>query len=159
MFKVVYFSRGGNTKKIAEAIARELKVTAEDVKTDTVLPRDAFVVLGSGCYLTQIGGDMQEFIKKNDFAGRQVAIFGTSGSNLGIEISAMERLLRDKGATIAGKFHCRGKLGFIGVGHPSSGDIEEAREFARHLSEVEYEASDYDGDGREGTLAFVRVRN
>jgi len=33
MFEVVYFSRTGNTKKVAEAMAAELKVTAKDVKT------------------------------------------------------------------------------------------------------------------------------
>ena len=138
MFEVIYYSRSGNTKKVAEAIATELKVQARDVKTRPCIKKNSFVVLGSGCYLTQIGKEMTEFIKNNDFSGRQVAIFGTSGSGLGIEVSDLQGLLRDKGAIISGKFYCRGKAFFIGAGHPTNKDLQEAREFARQLTKVEY---------------------
>ena len=32
-YQVIYFSRKGGTKKVADAIASELSVNAEDVKT------------------------------------------------------------------------------------------------------------------------------
>ena len=76
MFEVIYYSNTGNTKKVAEAIATELGITAEHVKAKESLAKDSFLFLGSGCYVGKPGGIMQEFIKGNDFKGRQVALFG-----------------------------------------------------------------------------------
>ena len=47
MFEVVYYSMCGNTKKVAEVIAAELGVKAENVKTKQELDKDSFVFLGS----------------------------------------------------------------------------------------------------------------
>ena len=50
MFEVIYYSMTGNTKKVAEAIAAELDVSAEDVRTKGRLAKDSFLFLGSGRY-------------------------------------------------------------------------------------------------------------
>jgi len=50
MFEVVCCSRGGNTRKVAEAIANELGVSAKDIRTAGMVSREAFILLGSGNY-------------------------------------------------------------------------------------------------------------
>jgi len=134
MFEVVYYSMCGNTKKVAEAIAAELGVKAESVKAKRELAKESFVFLGSGCYASKPGGKLRKFIAENNFKGRQVALFGTSGSGEGAEVRVMEELLKPKGALIRGSFYCQGKSFFLFYrGHPSDEELTNAREFANEV--------------------------
>ena len=134
MFEVAYYSMTGNTKKVAEAIAKELGVKAESVKAKKELAKDSFVFLGSGCYASRPGGKLRKFIARNDFKGRQVALFGTSGGGKGDEVRAMEELLKPTGALIRGSFYCKGRaFFFLNWGHPSKEELANAREFANEM--------------------------
>ena len=137
MFEVVYYSLTGNTRRVAEAIATELDVAAEDVKAKDRLAEDSFVFLGAGKYGPLQGWGLKRFIDRNDFHGRKVALFGTSGDGTGREVGALEELAAAKGAEIAGSFHCRGEFLFlVNRGHPTSQDLANARRFAREMAEV-----------------------
>ena len=134
MFEVIYYSMTGNTKKLADAIATELDVAAEDVKTKGRLAEDSFVFLGAGLYGPLRGWGLRRFIDRNTFDGRKVVLFGTSGEGKGKEVGALEEAVTAKGAEIAGKFYCKGKfLFFVNPRHPSSEDLEMARAFAREI--------------------------
>ncbi len=137
MFEVVYYSMTGNTKKVAEAIAAELGVKAENVKQKKELDKDSFVFLGSGCYANKPGGKLRKFIAGNDFKGRQVALFGTSGDGKGSEVRAMEEMLREAGAVIKGSFYCKGRyFFFFNRKHPSREEMANAREFANEMKKL-----------------------
>ncbi|MBP1928969.1 flavodoxin I [Methanolinea mesophila] len=134
---VLVDSRGGNTRKVAEAIAGALGVTVGDLSAP--LPAGAKTLfLGSGTYGGKPGESMKKFIEANDFTGRKVALFGTSGGPPGAEkmIDAMAEDLSKKGAAIAGRFHCRGKFLFTNRGHPNAEDLENAKKFAREMAGV-----------------------
>jgi flavodoxin I len=134
MFEVVYYSLTGNTKKVAEAIAAELDVVAENVKSKSRLAEESFVFLGAGLYGPLWSWGFRRFIDRNRFDGRKVALFGTSGEGKGKEVGALEEAVTARGAEIAGKFYCKGKfLFFVNPRHPSSEDIEMARVFAREI--------------------------
>ncbi len=133
MFEVVYYSLSGNTKKVAEAIAAELEVKAEDVKTKEWLTKGSFVFLGSGCYASKPGKELQKFIAKNDFKGRQVALFGTSAGGKGDEVRVMEELLKWEGSLIKGSFYCKGRFVLANRGHPNDEELAKAREFAKEM--------------------------
>ena len=133
MFEVVYYSRSGNTKKVAEAIAVELGVKAEDVKAKEWLTKGSFIFLGSGCYAGKPGKGLQEFIARNDFKGREVALFGTSAGGRGDEVRVMEELLKLEGALIRGSFHCKGRCILVNRGHPNDEELSGAREFAKEM--------------------------
>ena len=136
MFEVVYYSMTGNTKKVAEAIATELDVVAENVKTKDRLAEESFVFLGAGLYGPLRSWGLRRFIDKNNFDGRKVALFGTSGEGKGKEVGALEEAVTAKGAEMAGRFHCRGKFLFlINRKHPTSKDLVDARNFAREAVE------------------------
>ena len=134
MFEVIYYSMLRNTKKVAQAIAAELGVKAESVKVKQELDKDSFVFLGSGCYANKPGRKLRQFIAQNDFKGRQVALFGTSGDGKGNEVKAMAELLKPKGALIKGSFYCQGRaFFFLNWGHPSKEELANAREFANEM--------------------------
>tara|TARA_B100001971_G_C17939889_1_gene407088 strand:+ start:148 stop:567 length:420 start_codon:yes stop_codon:yes gene_type:complete len=136
MFEVIYYSMTGNTKKVAEVIAAELDVNAENVKTKGGAAKDSFLLLGSGNYscFPLPGGGFKKFVASNAFNGRQVALFGTSGGGKGREVEALEKMVTVKGAKVMGKFYCRGKLFFFfNRKHPDNKDLENARKFAREL--------------------------
>jgi flavodoxin len=139
MYEVIYFSRSGNTKKVATAIADELNVKAQHVRSVQSLPEGADIFLGSGLYFMRPSKLVREFIRNNNFQGRKIALFGTSTTGIGIETTGMERLLRRKGAIITGKYYCpgrfflriAGKFLFIRKGRPADNDLEKAKEFVR----------------------------
>ena len=134
MFEVVYYSMCGSIKKVAEAIAAELGVKAENVKAKEWLTKGSFVFLGSGCYAGRPGKELQKFIARNDFKGMQVALFGTSANGRGDEVRVMEELLKWEGALLKGSFHCKGRFFFFfSRGHPSDEELAGAREFAKEM--------------------------
>jgi len=138
MFEVIYYSMTGNTKKVAEVIAAELDVSAEDVKTKGELAEDSFLLLGSGNYFPLPGRGFKKLVASNDFDGRKVALFGTSGGGKGREVEALEKIVTAKGAKVMGKFYCKGHiLFFINRKHPDNKDLENARKFARELKRTE----------------------
>lgn len=127
-------SRGGNTRKLADAIAEELGVSVGDIKG--TLPDDAKILfLGSGTYGGKPGEAMMKFIGSGTFTGRSVALFGTSGGAEGAKnmIAMMADALTKKGAAILGNYHCRGKFLFTNRGHPNQEDIGDAKKFAREM--------------------------
>lgn len=137
MFEVVYYSMCGSTKKVAEAIAGELGVKAEDVKMKKEPTRDSFLFLGSGCYARKPWRKVQDFIARNDFKGRDVALFGVSANGEGDEVRAMEESLKLKGAIIKGSFYCKGRAFlFFNRGHPSNEELANARKFAGEMKQL-----------------------
>jgi flavodoxin I len=135
VFAVIYYSLTGNTRKVAEAIAAELDVAAEDVKTKDKLAEDSFVFLGAGLYGPLRGWGLKRFIDRSSFHGRKVALFGTSGEGKGKEVGALEEAVAAKGAEIAGSFFCRGRFLFLKRDHPTSKDLGNAKRFAREMAE------------------------
>lgn len=131
-FQVIYFSKTGNTMKLANSIASELKIKADDVK-NAKLNDDAMVFLGSGSYGGKPAKIMIKFIKDNNFKSRNVALFGTSGSGKGKEVKEMKNLLEKKGANIIGKFFCKGKFLFTNLGKPDNNDLIEVKRFAKYF--------------------------
>lgn len=135
MFEVIYYSMTGNTKELADAIAAELDVAAENVKTKSELAEDSFVFLGAGLYGPLRGWGLKRFIDRNNFHGRKVALFGTSGEGKGKEVGALEEAVAAKGADVAGRFFCKGEFLFLANRtHPTSNDLGNARKFAREMA-------------------------
>lgn len=134
-FEVIYYSRGGNTKRLADAIAGELGVKAVDVKTAALSPDVKIIFLGSGCYGGKPGEDMVKFLQSGKFSGRKVALFGTSMGGIGKEVDEMAAALRQKGANVVGSYFCKGKgLLIFSRGHPNQDEIDGARKFAKEMA-------------------------
>lgn len=136
MHQVLYDSRGGNTRKVADAIAGELGIAAADIKTASLGPADGALFLGSGCYGGRPGENTAKFIEANDFRDRRVALFGTSGGGAGNEVTVMEAAVKEKGAEVIGRYFCKGQTALLfSRGHPNPADIDAARRFAREMAD------------------------
>jgi flavodoxin I len=131
---VLVDSRGGNTRKVADAIAEELGTKTGDAGV-TPINGTRILFLGSGTYGGRPGEAMMKFIESTPFTGRKVALFGTSSSIAGSQkmIAAMADALTAKGAIILGNYHCRGKFLLVNRGHPDKADLDNAKKFAREM--------------------------
>ncbi len=136
-FEVMYFSKTGNTEKVAEVIANRLGVIAESVKDRKESSKGTLLFLGSPIYAGKIPREITEFIEKNAFKGRSVALFGTSGDGQGKQLNIIADKLKRKGAKIKGKYDCIGKSFFIfNRGHPSDHELLEAERFAERMKKA-----------------------
>ena len=127
-------SRGGNTRKVADAIAGELGASRGDLAAP--LPADAKILfLGSGTYGGAPGTGMMKFVTDNVFTGRKVALFGTSMAEAGAQkmIAALGDALIKKGAIVLGNYQCRGKFLLFNRGRPGTEDLDNAKKFAREM--------------------------
>lgn len=125
-------STKGNTLRVAAAIAEELGVTVGDVKKP--LPDAEILFLGSGTYQKRPGYWMKHLISDNEFIGRKVALFATSGSKDGeTMLSGIAETLETKCAKILGRNDPRGLNIIVHYRHPHPEDLERARQWAREI--------------------------
>lgn len=131
--EVRYFSRGGNTKRLADAIAGAAGTKAETV--DVPLGQKAdLLFLGGSVYGGGIDDRLAAFIDTltPETVGR-VAVFSTAA----IKTSAypqIKKLLDAKGIPADKKeFHCRGQFTLLHRGHPNQKDLDKAAEFTKEM--------------------------
>ena len=134
-FLVVYFSRGGRTKKVAEAIAQELGCEANDVKKSTPSVSEVdLMVVGSGNYGGKPGNEILDFLNNLQPTNScKAAVFSTSGGPDPKCIKIMEETLEAKGYKVISSFKCRGQFLFANRGHPNEEDLKNAKTFASAL--------------------------
>jgi flavodoxin len=132
---VVYCSKTGNTKKVAQAIAEVLGVQAKSVEEKVELADRDLLCVGSGVHAGRPERGMRRFLQGlGKLEGKKGAVFGTYASQSRF-LDTMESLLRQKGVDVIGKWGCKGKFLFFNRGRPNDRDLEEAREFAKMLKE------------------------
>ena len=136
---VVYYSKTGNTRKVATVIADALKTKARDVKETEPreIPRGAFLIVGSGVYGGKTGREMMDFVQSLPVVkGGKAATFETSGEGeTPVAGDEMAGILRRRGYAVNGQFVCPGKLFYVlRRGRPTKEDLERAKAFAKGLS-------------------------
>lgn len=141
--KVFYYSKSGNTRKVAEAIAKEMKteaVEAEAVGGGYNMKKCDLVFVGSGNYMSGPGKEMVAFLKTLVPAeDRYAAVFGTAGGSGTGHLSKMKEMLEEKGIRVLAEWSCPGQeFSLKNRGRPNESDLKEAREFAkRALRKIE----------------------
>lgn len=140
--KVFYHSSTGNTKKLAEAIAESLSVSAQPIekgKGAGSAPVD-LLFIGDGIYFGKPHGDTDAFIESLDpETVKNVAVFASYGGQekIGAEL---KKSLEDRGLHVLGApFLCKGQSwALANRGRPNEEDIAAARAFAKDIaSQVE----------------------
>lgn len=127
------YSRGGKTKKLAEAIAKEAGVEARDCSVAIDEPVDV-LFLGGAVYWGGIDKNLKQFIAQLDPSKvKCVAVFGTSGIKKEPD-REIEKLVQKKGIPVSPhSFHCRGEFSGIHKGHPDGEDLKQAAVFVRDV--------------------------
>lgn len=152
---VAYYSRTGNTKKVAEAIYTALPDTKTIKPIEEVQATDEYslVFVGFPVHSHSVPFKVEKFLRSLP-KGKKVALFSTHGSLTGSHLSreAIEHaVVVASQAKIVSTFSCRGKVSSEAAEvlsrspeheawaemaasariHPSERDLEEARAFAR----------------------------
>jgi flavodoxin len=133
---VRYFSQSGNTKKLADAVARAAGVRAET--TSYPVENTDLLFVGSAIYAGKISYELSEFLSDiGPSRVKKVAVFGTSMSGKS-PAQLIERIVRPRGVAMAEEsFVCPGKYLFFRRGRPNSDDVAAAAEFAKRVLEQE----------------------
>ncbi len=132
-FAVRFYTKTGNTEKLARAIAQELGVEALPIREPVTEAVD-FLFLGNSYYAFTIDPEVRNFVQNlsKDKVGK-IVNFGTAAMlnstykkvkaeavKVGIEMDQRE-------------FHCRGEFKGLHKGRPDQNDIQSAIEFARQF--------------------------
>ena len=132
--RIIYATKTGHSKKIAEAMGKALYVKAENVSTRPVLEDEDLLFIVGGIY----GGEslplLLNFVKALDRGKVKRAALVTSGASKKHRQDSVRKLLQQKGIEVLDEIICPGSFLFIRFGHPNKRDIEEAVNFAVRLS-------------------------
>jgi len=134
-FLVVYFSRGGKTRKVAKAISQELQCEAIDVSNETPNVSEVdLLVIGSGNYGGAPHKTIQGFLNSlQPSTNGKAATFATAGGPNPKCIPIIKEALKMKGYKVVSTFECLGQFSLFNRGHPTEDDLKNARAFAREL--------------------------
>lgn len=127
-----YYTKTGNTKKLAEAISQVVNVEAKTV--DEPLTEDVDVLfLGSAVYAAGIDGKIKEFIKNIDVNVGEVVNF-SSAALIESTYGQVKKEVEAKGIKMSeNEFHCRGAFKFVHRGRPNEKDLKNVQEFAKGI--------------------------
>ncbi len=132
---IVYYSKTGNTKKLALAIGQ---ATNADVHTTEDSSNEYVDVLFIGASVYKFGVDKSivEYIKNLDASKvGSVAIFSTS-CHLQMAYPKISELLKVKGIKVfEDNFHCAGQFFMLNKNRPNEVDIENVKNFAKKILE------------------------
>ena len=121
---VRYYSRGGNTKKIAEAIAKAVGVEAKTVSEP--LTEDVDI-------LFDVDDEVKKFISGIHVSVGKVVNFSTSAAVKSTR-RYVEKLLAERQIPVAKEeFSCRGAFAMLHKGRPNEADQKAAADFARGI--------------------------
>lgn len=126
---VRYYTRGGNTKKLAEAIAGAVGVEAET--TAVPLTEDVDILfLGSSVYANGVDNEVKEFIRGIGVKVGKVVNFSTAAL-VKSTYKQVSKLLEEKRIPLAKEeFYCKGSFAVLHRGRPNAEDCKAAADFA-----------------------------
>lgn len=131
---LIYVSKTGHSKKIAEAIATGLGIKGEDVKaTPKLIDVDLLFIVG-GIYGGQSLPELTDYIKTIDKSMvKKVALITSCVSKKSKQVLVRELLTSNDIEVVPDEFICQGNFLFFGLGHPNKKEIEDAVMFAKQV--------------------------
>ena len=127
-----YYTRSGNTKKLADAISAaigaEARTTAEPLTDDVDI-----LFLGSSVYAYGVDDEVKKFIDGINVKVGKVVNFSTAALIKSTH-KQVAKLLAEKHIPFAEEeFHCRGSFAVMHKGRPNTDDCNAAADFARKI--------------------------
>ena len=130
---VRYYTKTGNTKRLADAVAKAAGVEALPISTPVTEPVD-ILFLGNSYYVFSIDPEVRDFIRSLD--SRTVGRIVNFGSAAMLN-STWKKVKAE--ADKAGipmderEFHCKGEFKGIHKGRPNTEDLAAAADFAKSI--------------------------
>ena len=130
---VRYYTKTGNTKKLAEAVGDAIGVEALPISVPVSVPVD-ILFLGNSYYAFNIDPEVRDFIRSLD-KGKvgKIVNFG-SAAMLNSTYKKVKAEADKVGIPMAEEeFHCKGEFKGIHKGRPNEEDLAAAAAFAKTL--------------------------
>lgn len=130
---VRYYTRTGNTKRLAQAIAEAVGAEALPISTPVEEPVD-ILFLGNSYYAFNIDPEVRDFIRSLD--KEKVGCIVNFGSAAMLNSTWKKVKAEAEKAGVAmdeREFHCRGEFKGIHKGRPNDKDLKAAAEFAKQI--------------------------
>lgn len=128
-----YYSRSGNTKKLAEAVAAGAGGKALSVSENLDGHVDV-LFLGSSVYAGTFHPSVKEFIVKNAKNIGSIAVFGSSASG-STNFKKIKDVAESLGIKMNNKqFFCNARFLFLHKGRPNEDDLAAAESFAHKIA-------------------------
>ena len=130
---VRYYTKTGNTKRLAEAVAKAAGVEAFPISTPVTEQVDV-LFLGNSYYAFSIDPEVRDFIRTldKDKVGK-IVNFG-SAAMLNSTWKKVKAEADKAGIPMeAREFHCKGEFKGLHKGRPNAEDLEAAAAFAREI--------------------------
>ena len=134
-FAVRYYTKTGNTKRLAEAVARAVGAEALPLSSPIEEPVD-ILFLGNSYYAFNIDPEVRDFVRSLDSSkvGR-IVNFG-SAAMLNSTWKKVKAEADKVGVTMDEReFHCKGEFKGLHKGRPNEEDLQAAAAFARKIAE------------------------
>ncbi len=133
---VAYYSKSGNTKKMADAVAEVVGTTAQEV-TVPISEKVDVLFLGSSTYAGGFDPSVGTFIRENADKIGKIVCFGSSASGK-TTAGKVKKLADELGIPVYKKsFGCSGHFLFMHKNHPDDTDIAALKDFTKAaLSEL-----------------------
>ena len=135
-FAVRYYTKTGNTKRLAEAVAKAVGVEALPLSSPIEEPVD-ILFLGNSYYAFSIDPEVRNFVRGLDknLVGK-IVNFG-SAAMLNSTYKKVKAESDKVGIPMDEReFHCKGEFKGMNKGRPDENDLKAARAFARRLKET-----------------------
>lgn len=134
MNRIIYASRGGNTRRLAEAVAKGAGVPAVSVEDLNGLENTDLLFVGASIYAGSIDGSLRGFLRGlRSSQVKKAVVFGSSAGSK-TALTEIKSILEPKGIPVADEeFHCRGAFLFVNRGRPDGNDLARAEAFAGKL--------------------------
>lgn len=131
---VRYFTRSGNTEKLALAIAEAVGVEAKDVSVP-LEEKTEILFLGSSVYAAGVDEAVKRFIAENKDKIGKLYNFSTAAL-ISSTYKQVQKLAAENGIDMAEEeFHCRGSFTVMHKGRPNAEDLQNAAKFAKEIIE------------------------
>ena len=125
-----YYTKTGNTKRLAEAIASAVGAEALPLSAPITEPVD-ILFLGNSYYAFSIDPEVRSFVHKNKVG--KIVNFG-SAAMLNSTYKKVKAEADKRGIPMDQReFHCKGEFKGIHKGKPDETDLKAAAEFARKI--------------------------
>ncbi len=132
-YAVRYYTKTGNTKRLAEAVAEALGVEALPVSEPVTEPVD-ILLLGNSYYAFTIDPEVRAFVRSLDknLVGR-IANFGTAAMMNSTWKKVKTEADKLGIPMVESEFHCKGEFKGAHKGRPNSEDLAAAAAWAKAL--------------------------
>lgn len=131
-----YYTKSGNTQKLANAIGEALALPAESIAAPLTEKVD-ILLLGCSYYAFDMDAEVKHFLRDNKDNIGKVVCFGTSAMMKSMA-KPMRKVTDALGISLSdAEFHCRGSFGPANIGRPNADDLKAAKEFALNLMKKE----------------------